>query len=284
MDTLSKNMDFLVKHWAPFARQFPSLFPVLTMDFIQRKDNWVRRRFATCSFSLILRGRGTYMREGKVWEVEAPCAFTELPGEYLEYGPALPHGRWDELYVTYAGELTANFERCHFLRRESPVWQIANPATVNALIAELEGLANASAPERVVDRVDRLCERLVLETRLSPPEARGGEQIISATLAEMRGNLAEPIDWEDAAARNGLSVSTFRRRWLSVSKTPPGRYLKQLRITEACRLLAETQKPIFEIAHMVGFADELYFSRRFHQESGMAPREYRNMHQVRTAN
>jgi len=90
MDTPFKNMDFLIKHWAPFARQFPSPFPVLTMDFIPRKENWVRRYFATCSFSLILHGQGSYMRDGKVWEVSAPCVFTELPGEYLEYGPALP--------------------------------------------------------------------------------------------------------------------------------------------------------------------------------------------------
>jgi len=185
--------------------------------------------------------------------------------------------------VTYAAGLTAVFEQCHFVSRERPVWQIANPSTVNVLIAELEALANMPAPEMVVDRVDRLCERLVLETRLSAQETREGEHIISAALTKMRLNLANPIDWEEAAARNGVSVSTFRRRWLAVSKTPPGRYLKHLRITEACRLLAETQRPIYEIAHMVGFADELYFSRRFHQESGMAPREYRNIHQVRSA-
>jgi AraC-like DNA-binding protein len=96
----------------------------------------------------------------------------------------------------------------------------------------------------------------------------------------MRLDLAKPVDWDLAAARSGVSTSTFRRRWLSVSKIPPGRYLKQLRITEACRLLAETTKPIYEIAHMVGFADELYFSRRFHRELGMAPRTYRTIHQA----
>ena len=279
METPLKNMDFLVKHWAPYPRQFPSAFPVLTMNFVRQKKDWVRWRFATCSFSLILSGRGAFTRGGETWEVVAPCVFTELPGEYLEYGPTGPGGKWDEMYVTYAGELTEKFERCRFVNREKPVWPMANPSAVKALLVELEALTKSSAPETVVDRVDRTCERLILETRLSRPEA--GD--FSAALTEMRLDLAKPVNWEEAAARNGVSVSTFRRRWLSVSKTPPGRYLKHLRITEACRLLAETTRPINEIAHTVGFTDELYFSRRFHRELGMAPREYRKIHRVRPA-
>jgi AraC-like DNA-binding protein len=271
-------MDFLVKHWAAFSRQFPSPYPLLAMDFLPRKKDWVRRSFTTCSFSFILKGRGTYMRDGRVREVAAPCVLTEMPGEYLEYGP---EGTWDEMYLSYAGELSGRFEQCRLANREEPVWPIGNPARVNTLIVELKALTQSPAPETVVDRVDRACERLILEARLSTQKAGEGEHIISATLAEMRLNLARPVDWEEAAARNGVSVSTFRRRWLAVSKTPPGRYLKQLRITEACRLLAETTRPIYEIAHMVGFADELYFSRRFHRELGMAPRGYRDIHQVR---
>ncbi|HEX4086791.1 MAG TPA: AraC family transcriptional regulator [Chthoniobacteraceae bacterium] len=253
------------------------------MDFIRNKEDWVRRRFATCSFSLILRGRGSYTRGGRTWEVIPPCVLIELPGDYLEYGPGPPSGRWDELYITYAGGLTRKFEECHFVNREQPVWPIANPSTANVLIAELEALSKAPAPETVVDRVDRACERLILETRLSSRPARGGEQMISVTLSEMRMDLARPFDWEKTAARNGVSVSTFRRRWQAASTTPPARYLKQLRITESCRLLAETALPIYEIAHMVGFADELYFSRRFHRELGMAPREYRHLQKARTA-
>ena len=282
MDTPLKNMDFLVKHWGPYRRQFPSPFPVITMDFMRNKTDWVRRGFATCNFSLILAGRGSYTRSGRTWEVVAPCVLIELPEDYLEYGPAAPQGVWDELYITYAGGLTRKFEECNFVNREEPVWPITNPAAANVLIAELEALSKAPAPEMVVDRVDRACERLILETRLSSQPARGGEEMISTALAQMRMDLARPIDWEKAAARNGVSVSTFRRRWHAASKTPPARYLKQLRITEACRLLAETARPIYEIAHLVGFADELYFSRRFHRELGMAPREYRNLQKART--
>ena len=52
------------------------------------------------------------------------------------------------------------------------------------------------------------------------------------------------------------------------------------RLREACRLLMETNRPIYEVARMVGFADEFYFSRRFHRELKVAPRTYRRMYQV----
>ena len=50
---------------------------------------------------------------------------------------------------------------------------------------------------------------------------------------------------------------------------------------EACRLLAETTRPIKDIAHAVGFADELYFSRRFHGEHGCSPARYRKTYSLR---
>ena len=33
MDALTKGMDFLIKHWAPYPRRFPSVFPVVSTDF-----------------------------------------------------------------------------------------------------------------------------------------------------------------------------------------------------------------------------------------------------------
>ena len=49
----------------------------------------------------------------------------------------------------------------------------------------------------------------------------------------------------------------------------------------ACRLLVESTLPIHEIATHAGFADEYYFSRRFHLEQGMPPRAYRRAYLLR---
>lgn len=198
----------------------------------------------------------------------------------MEYGP--PNGEtWDELYLIYDAGLMPRFKQCRLIDPNQPVWPIGDIAAVNAQIAEFEELANSTHPEAVVDRVDRICERLILETRLASPVAKEDDRLLHRLIAKAQRNPEQHIDFEALAIEQGMSVSTFRRRWAAACKFPPARFLQQLRLREACRLLAETTQPINEIAHTVGFEDELYFSRRFRKELRMAPREYRSAYQIR---
>jgi len=280
MDTVFKKMDFSVKHWGGYPRRFPSPFPVANADYIERKNQWVRRAFETCDFSLILKGRGEFRRFGRLFEVRAPCVITQWPGEYLEYGPSLPEWTWDELYIVYDAGLMPRFKRSRLVDPERPVWPIRDIGAVRAQIAELAMLANAPNPEAMADRVDRVCERLVLETWLDQTPVAEDAPALRAVLAEVRADLSVELDFEEVAERHGMSLSTFRRRWAEVVGTPPARYLQELRIREACRLLVETSRPVHDVARAVGFADEFYFSRRFRQELKMAPRDYRKAYQL----
>jgi len=280
MDTLFKNMDILVKHWAPFPRRFPSAFPLINADFAQ-KDHWIRTAFETCNFSLILRGRGEFRRAGQIWTIQAPCVLTQWPGEYVEYGPPVPEETWDELYFIYDARLMSKFKQSRLIDPQRPVWPIGDLAAVNAQIAEFAELASASDPASVVDRVDRVCERILLETHLASPTQVLGDQAIHRLIAEVQRYPGKAVDFEELAHRYGMSVSTFRRRWAEAVKLPPARLLQQFRLREACRLLVETTQPINAIAHTVGFEDELYFSRRFRKEMRLSPRDYRNAYRLR---
>ena len=281
MDRLFNNMDFLVKHWAPFPRRYPSPFPLITANREPQKKEWMRGKFDTCNFSLILRGRGEFRRAGQTWPIQAPCVLTQWPKEYVEYGPPLGE-TWDELYLIYDARLMSKFKQCRLIDPQRPVWPIGDIAAVNAQIEEMEILTNSTAPEGVVDRMDRICERLILETLLARPHEEEGDQGIRRLIAEVQRHPEKPVDFEELAMRHGMSASTFRRRWATATgKLPPARFLQQLRLRAACRLLAETTRPINEIAHAVGFEDELYFSRRFRTEMQMAPRDYRNAYHVR---
>ncbi len=54
-------------------------------------------------------------------------------------------------------------------------------------------------------------------------------------------------------------------------------YLHAIRIREAEKLLKSTGKRIYEIAEVVGYFDEKYFTKVFKRYKGMTPREFRNM-------
>jgi AraC-like DNA-binding protein len=281
MEAFSKFMDFRIKHWLGYTRRFPGAFPLASANLWAGKGEWVRRAFDTCNFSLILKGRGRFCRLGVVYEVVAPCVITQWPGEPLEYGPEPSGATWDEFYLIYGAELMPRFESTGLVDRARPVWPIHDVARVRALIDEFATLAVSAQPERVIDRVDRIAEQIVLETLLAPDVAPTATDTIDRVLAAVRKNFAAPMDFDALAEHHGMSRATFRRRWKERVPVPPARHLQELRMREACRLLAETVRPIGEIARAVGFTDELYFSRRFHREHGLPPARYRKIYALR---
>ncbi|HEY8966251.1 MAG TPA: hypothetical protein VIM58_07405, partial [Candidatus Methylacidiphilales bacterium] len=159
-------MDFSVKHLAPFARRFPSDLPVLNIGDIRGKDHWVGRTFSTCNFSFILRGRGEFERKGRTWKIEAPCVLTQWPGERPHYGPLPLDATWDEVYFIYDARTAPQLRRRGFLVESRPVWPVGNPAGVLAALEELRALIRLpdGRIEPTVDRIDRICERMLLES------------------------------------------------------------------------------------------------------------------------
>lgn len=53
-------------------------------------------------------------------------------------------------------------------------------------------------------------------------------------------------------------------------------YLTRTRITEAKRLLLQSDLKIYEISQRVGFSDVRYFSQIFLKATGVLPKEYKS--------
>jgi AraC-like DNA-binding protein len=280
MEPFPKKLDFLTKHWAPFQRGFPAAHRLVSSDFLGEKGDWIRTTFYTCNFSLILRGRGEFRRLGRVWPVEAPCVITQWPGEALEYGPAAGES-WCEHYLVYSMKAFAALKRGGLIDPERPTWPIRNPVAVGALVREFGALARHPEPEAVADRVDRVAERLVLETWLEPTGVQPAVDAVRTVAARLRAEPGAAVDFNALAREQGLSPTSFRRRWAEAFGSPPARTLQELRMREACRLLVETTLPVHEVAGAVGFQDEFYFTRRFGIELGMPPRDYRRTYRLR---
>jgi AraC-like DNA-binding protein len=83
---------------------------------------------------------------------------------------------------------------------------------------------------------------------------------------------------EDMAAQAGLSMSHFRSVFAAVTGTAPGKYLRDLRLIEARRLLRETGTPIKTIAVITGYSDVAHFHRAFTAQARKTPLAYRRAH------
>ncbi len=72
-----------------------------------------------------------------------------------------------------------------------------------------------------------------------------------------------------------VSETAFRKYFGQVYGTSPVKYINEMRIREAEKLLLETDMKVEEIAYRCGFNDVKYFSRVFSKLRGCSPSEFR---------
>ena len=72
-----------------------------------------------------------------------------------------------------------------------------------------------------------------------------------------------------------VSKSQLFRLFQETFNQSPLRWLKNYRLSQARRLLVETDATIGNIASQVGYHDQLHFSREFHRAVGVSPSEFR---------
>jgi AraC-like DNA-binding protein len=98
---------------------------------------------------------------------------------------------------------------------------------------------------------------------------------LQGLLEHISQHYPEPYTVEGAARFANLSPSQFMRAFKKVAGMTLIAYVNHVRLSNAARLLRETQLSIAEVAAQTGFADQSYFDKRFKASFGVSPTEYR---------
>jgi AraC-like DNA-binding protein len=88
-------------------------------------------------------------------------------------------------------------------------------------------------------------------------------------------NYKEKLTLKDAADIANMSTTAFSRFFKKSTGKTFIRYVNELRIGWACKLLIESEMNIAEICYEVGFNNLSNFNRRFFERHNMSPRIYR---------
>ncbi len=121
---------------------------------------------------------------------------------------------------------------------------------------------------------------LLGEIRRMTREHEAQENDSDLSLAEVRAYLENHVsdpypDIRQMASFCRWSTEYFRQRFQKKWGVTPQRYLAELKMTHARRLLADSASPVCDIAAALGFSDANYFSRFFRRHEGITPLEYR---------
>lgn len=93
----------------------------------------------------------------------------------------------------------------------------------------------------------------------------------------MRQYSSGKLGQTDVADYAKMSRSYFSQCFAKFAGETFGVLLRRMRIDRAKTLLRETNTPVYEIATLVGFEDDKYFSKLFRELVGRLPSEYRSI-------
>lgn len=232
---------------------------------------------------LCVQGSGWCRFGGRHWRIRA--------GDLVRVPPRMAHAYgttkrqpWSIYWMHLAGARATEHLRLLALSPEQPVLAMGGPGELTAHFEILlDHLRLGFSPGHYLAGATAAAHLLALLglQRASPrPDGQSAHERVLSTVEYMRQHLAQPMRVADLAARAGLSSPHYSWRFRRAFGRPPLAFLLRLRVQEASRLLATTDRPVRDVAAAAGFPDPLYFSRAFKRVAGCAPRPYRLRHRA----
>ena len=97
------------------------------------------------------------------------------------------------------------------------------------------------------------------------------EERFGRVISYINEQFAQPISSASLSAQFGYDEAYFCRKFKHVTGITVMRYIRILRMEQARNLLAETEKPVNDIALACGFSDAAYFANCFKAQYGVTP-------------
>ncbi|MFD0589434.1 ABC transporter substrate-binding protein [Paenibacillus sp. GCM10027627] len=129
------------------------------------------------------------------------------------------------------------------------------------------GLAGYRQHIRLQQLLYHLCEK-------SEQSKQNPRSAVSRTIDELHANLAQSVSVTQLAGKANIPVRQYTYLFKELTGQSPIDYMTELRIDEAKKQLLVSNDDLSTVARNAGFQDVYYFSRRFKQMVGMAPKHF----------
>lgn len=275
----------IVANWYRESDEFSTLvnYRILRAGHIRAADNFHVSRQSVVGHELIfcLNGSGFIRLENTLHEVKKGN-LAWLPVRWPHEHFPDKKQPWEILWLRIDGAKLNNIMQILNVPQQ-PVFEFATPETVTAIYHSLFELMRSHTLLTDV-HCDVLCSQLIY-TLL---EHRSFEATTSRVITHRGlGRLIYQIhshyndDWDIDKFMQYCQVSKSQlfRLFQETFDQSPLKWLKNYRLSQARRLLVETEETIGRIAGQVGYNDPLHFSRDFHRAVGISPREFRRREQ-----
>lgn len=208
--------------------------------------------------------------------VEAGMVFLLLPGMWHRYRPD-PASGWTESWLETQGSLVETllaegvFAEDAALLEGEVAAEIEVPLNAIHLSLMTGGEHQPALLAAEVLKVLALCA----PSSASPPDGAAVDRAVRKAAGILAERHAEPVNVEELARELGVAYSHFRRRFRFLTGYSPWRYVIEVRLARARRLLLSGDATLDDIATRVGFSSGFHLSHAFKQAHGMSPTRWR---------
>lgn len=112
---------------------------------------------------------------------------------------------------------------------------------------------------------------------VTPPDIITDDNSTQYIIDYIKANYMRPIKLSDFCSVLNYSLPYLSKKFKIDTGMSFIDYLQQIRIEQSCRLLANTDKKIEEIAMLVGYGNTPFFNNVFKKNLNMSPRMFRKL-------
>lgn len=211
---------------------------------------------------------------GQPIHVPYPHAVWKMPNQLIAPGDNYPR---DVLALIYSPETVDLFRQAGLVPDVNGLPFVMN-TEISFLTEKFIRLVNNLYSPGVADQLDWLGFCLIKEVLLAAsdrPEVQTMEQKMKNIALWLKNHCSESPDFHALARQYDLNYTQFYQEWRRHIGITPYQYVIQSRLSAAADLLKNSEIPVFRIIEMVNFSGTYVFYRRFEQEYGMTPDQYR---------
>ncbi len=224
----------------------------------------------------VISGTGWYHVSKNQYRLKAGDLFLGYPNEVIYYGADIKNP-WKYCWVGFSGLDIPGILKYTDFSKKNHIMHIEDPNVPDAIIS----LANCYGMSMVdyfsmLGHLNNLFALLIKYSKKEQPQAVRNIHLDRAVAYFDNCFSNSRMTIEDVAEYAEVSSNHLYRLFMEAFSLPPIKYLTQLRIREACKMIRDLPtSPISLIAYSVGYDDPLYFSKVFKKLTHVSPSEYR---------
>ncbi|NMP37613.1 MAG: helix-turn-helix transcriptional regulator [Clostridiales bacterium] len=140
-----------------------------------------------------------------------------------------------------------------------------------------EYYTNYAEAQTAIDELLSLFIKLLydLTGRIGRLDGESTSELTSAVKKYIRAHITESISLSDLSSGVNFSVPHICRKFRQDTGRTVNSYIHELKISEACRLIAESDVPPSEVWLRFGYSDQSHFNKVFKNVTGTTPGAYR---------